>query len=120
MKTTTKTKLKEETIEKTVYSGTNGRVVYQELYRINGISAKISISTDYCNTFGAYIYTLDKETLKWNELYKIHKSLLKVYADNDNGYYEGSQQLKSKQNFYIGKFKEDTDKLKAKLIEILF
>ena len=61
--TTTKRKLKEETIEKTVYSGTNGRVVYQELYKINGISAKISISTDYGNTFGAYIYTLDKETI---------------------------------------------------------
>ena len=120
MKTTTKTKLKEETIEKTVYSGTNGKVVYQELYKINGISVKISISTDYGNTFGAYIYTLDKKTLKWNELYKIHKSLLKVYADNDNGYYEGSQQLKSKQSFYIGKFKEDADKLKSKLIELLF
>ena len=115
-----KKEFKEETIEKTVYSGTNGRVVYQELYKINGISAKIYISTDYGNTFGAYIYTLDKETLKWNELYKIHKSLLKVYADNESGYYENATNLKSKQLFYIGKFKDDTDKLKTKLIELLF
>ena len=115
-------KLEEKTIEKTVYSGTNDRVVYDELYKINGITAKVHISTDFCNTFGAYIYTLVKETQKWNELYKIHKTLLKVYADSNNdGYFESNiERLKSKESFYIGKFKEDTDKLKAKLIELLF
>ena len=121
--TTTKTKLKEETIEKVVYPVSNGKVAYQELYKINGIIAKIDISTDYSNTFGAYIYTLNKETLKWNELYTIHSSLLKVYADHPFGIhadYKEREQLKNKQSFYIGKFKEDADKLKSKLIEILF
>ena len=112
-------KLKEETIEKIVYSGTNKQVVYREIYKIGDIVARILISTDFPKTFGATIETLDKSTGKWNELYKLHKSLLNVYQEPSYEYFEEPSQLKLKENFFIGKFSKDVSNLKLVLTKLL-
>ena len=116
----TKSKVKEEIIERIVYSGTNSKVVYNEVYRVNGVVLRIRISTDFCNTFGAFVEQLDKETGKWNELYKLHKSLLNVYKEPDYAFYCNSNELKNKENLYMAKFSKDVESLKEKATQLLF
>jgi len=115
-----KAKIKEETIEKIVYSGHNDKVVYRELCKINGIPVKVDIRTDFCNNFGGTIFVLNKDTLEWKALYSIPNSFLEVYKDNANGYCASERDAEVCQKFYIEKFKKDTDDLKTKLIELLF
>ena len=112
--------LKEQIIERTLYSGTNNQVVYNEIYKINNVTARIKISTDYPNTFGAYIEVLDTHTGKWNELYTCHKSLLNVYKEPSYEYYCEAEELKRKRELYISKFSKDVSDLKGKLVQLMF
>ena len=113
-------KFKEEIIEKTLYSGTNSQVVYKEIYKINSTVICIEISTDYSNTFGAKVLILNKDTLTWNNLYTLHKTLLNIYKEPSYNLHYESSELENKKNMIIGKFYKDVEFLKNKVIELLF
>lgn len=114
------TKLKEETIEQVLYSGTNSQAVYKEIYKVNNVVASITISTDFPNTFGAKVTVLNKETGNWNELYTLHKSLLNVNKEPSYNYHYESSQLEREKDRLIKKFSKDVSQLKDMVVKLLF
>ena len=116
----TKAKVKDETIEKIVYSGCNSKVVYREFCKLNDVPVKVYISTDFCNNFGGTISVLSKDTLKWETIYSIPNAFLEVRNSSESSYYVKEKELKAQKDDYIEIFENDTNNLKAKLIELLF
>ncbi|MEI8390486.1 MAG: hypothetical protein WCG23_11455 [bacterium] len=109
-----KTKLKEETIEKICYQSSGQSISYREIYKLNDKKIKLAIKSDsYTSQCYAKAFILKND--EWTDIYSIPYSLMKTP--------EGlayRNECKNNRTNPEGIFKDDILKLKTNIEKIIF